>query len=289
MTGIKLALGAEVDIATGDEVRDAVKGSTDTILNRIGRSAVRGNRRRIPASYSLTAAATGSFVLDFGSPSGNTLWWLVEAVITGVDDRTGTPATVVNQASAVFAAAAAGSVALPVLGESITGYIINLQSPAAAVVMDVTVTNVAGGTITNRISVPVGGKDVAVTFPAPIPALNAGVAPTVTVPATVGGPAYSITVTGQTVTAPPVAAMYCGAPSRQQTPTSVIDTPSLGTLVRPGVALPAVFQFPKEVWPVHNGENLFAVVYSTLAPLTVVSGVATVIEIDSSLVTLDRM
>lgn len=179
MSNIQFVLGASADIASSDEVRSAVKDGTDTIMGRLSASARwKGNRRRIPASVNNPVAATGTWVLDFGSPQGNYMWWLVDVVVTAADDRT-----------------------------------------------------------------------------APVGAL---------------------------------ATLYSGNPARQATSTTVADMPLLGQLVRPGTALPALFTFHKETWPVHDGENLFSVVYSATTALTVVSAVATVMELDASNVMLSR-
>ena len=91
-------------------------------------------------------------------------------------------------------------------------------------------------------------------------------------------------------TVPPsaVASLYCGAPTRQLTGTTVIDTPPLGALVRPAVAVPAVFAFQTEQWLVHSLEELFVVYYSTVTAISVASAVATVMELPSSAVQLNR-
>lgn len=164
-----LLLGSEIDIASGDEVRAAAQDTKDGILSFLASPPARANRRRIPASYGVSAAATGTWVIDFGSPQGGYLWYLVEVVLTGNDDRT----------------AIAGSF----------------------------------GTL------------------------------------------------------------YIGTPARQLTNTTIIDTPLLGSLVRPGVALPTAFTFSGEQFPVHDGENLFAIIYSPTTAVANVSGVATVMEV----------
>jgi len=175
---VQLVAGAEADIATGDEVRKAVKGGTDSILNRLP-SNRRGVRLRPIASANLPVAATGTFVLDLGAPQADTVWMVQEVIATAADDRT---------------------------------------APASA-----------------------------------------------------------------------VAALYCGAPARQVSPTTIADTPPLGALVRPALALPAVFTFNGELWPVKDGEHLFVIVYSTVTAVAVVAAVATVMQLDSSAVSLDRV
>jgi hypothetical protein len=100
-----------------------------------------------------------------------------------------------------------------------------------------------------------------------------------------------VVVTGaddRTALANSVAALYCGSPPTHRTPTTIDAAPNLGTLIRPGQALPALFPFSGEAFPIHERENLFAVVYLGTAALFV-SGVATVVEIPASAVLMDRM
>lgn len=109
-------------------------------------------------------------------------------------------ASAVNkQASNTFSAAASGSVGLS-NGDQITGFVVSFQS-GTSVSGVITVTNVAGGTMSYSITVPAGGGQFSFLFPNPIPAASAVVAPTVNVPAMATGPAYSVDVYGQTVTA----------------------------------------------------------------------------------------
>lgn len=160
--------------------------------------------------FTLTSsAAVGARIPQLTADDGTTVWWRSPAVTEihpsstdifiahpGIVGSGAAPGGLTRQASAVFAAAAAGSAALQA-GESITGFTLNFQGAAAATNMDVTITNVLGGTITYRIVNPVLGKDLHILFPDPIPAATGLVAPTVTVPATVGGPAGSVTVYGR--------------------------------------------------------------------------------------------
>lgn len=173
---VAFSLGATADIASAGEVSadgDRTRSKLDGWFGGLNRH--KGNRRRLPMS--VNGAATGTYVLDFGSPNGGNLWWLVEVVITAADDRT---------------------------------------APA--------------GTI---------------------------------------------------------AALYAGAPSRQ-VGAGVIDTPPLGALIRPAIAVPAVFTFAHEAFPIQDGENLFAVVYAPTTAVSVLSGVATIMELSSSAVSLNR-
>lgn len=101
---------------------------------------------------------------------------------------------VVDTNTATFAAAAGGSLFGPAAGESVAGFSVLFQAPAAAVNADITLTNVLGGTQTYRIVVPTTGLNFTMNYPKPVPAANSAVFPTVNVPAIVGGPAYSITL-----------------------------------------------------------------------------------------------
>jgi hypothetical protein len=86
-----------------------------------------------------------------------------------------------------------------------------------------------------------------------------------------------------------VAALYAGSVARQATPTTVTDIPLLNNLVRPGLALPAVFTFSGEAWWVKDTEDLSVIVYSATTAITVVSAVATVAELNASAVSLNRL
>jgi hypothetical protein len=175
-------LNAEADIASGDEVRDAIGAARDSILSRFP-SKDRGNRLRPIASGNLANAAgvgqTGTVVLDLGSPAPGCVWGILEVIVTGATDR---------------------------------------EAPTGA-----------------------------------------------------------------------VSALYAGAPARQQSATTIVDSPPLGTLVRPAIALPSVHAFSGEAWWVKDTENLFVIVYSLTTAITVVSAVATVDELNASAVTLDRL
>ena len=178
MAHADIILGGAIEVATRDEVREEVDRGVNDLLGRLPNRHL-GNRRRLPASYSVVgAASTGTWVLDFGSPQNDYIWWLVEVVITGKDDR---------------------------------------EAPASA-----------------------------------------------------------------------VSSLYAGSPARQLTNNTIVDTPPLGAIVRPAVAVPSVFTFSKEAFPVKDGENLMAIVYSLTTTMTVISGVATVMEVPASAVVLNR-
>lgn len=87
MADVKFVLNASADIASGDEVRAAVKSGVTDILAGLPNKD-QGDRLRPPASLNVNPAATGTYLLDFGSPNNGDLWWLVEVVVTVGDDRT---------------------------------------------------------------------------------------------------------------------------------------------------------------------------------------------------------
>jgi hypothetical protein len=98
-----------------------------------------------------------------------------------------------------------------------------------------------------------------------------------------------VVVTGATDREAPVGAvtsLYTGPPARQVANT-IQDAPMLGQLVRPAVALPAVFSFQEKTMPVKDGEELFAIVYSPTTAVTVLSAVATVMQIDARAVSIN--
>lgn len=125
-------------------------------------------------------------------------------ILLMVETAAGTAAVVTNnQASTTTAAQASTALALPTVGEAITGFDVNFLAAAAGTSATITVTNVAGGTMSwdTGIGTGAGGTDLLIRFPNPLPASSSAVAPTVNVPAVTGGPAYSVTVYGQVTTA----------------------------------------------------------------------------------------
>jgi hypothetical protein len=175
---VTFALGAEADLVSGDELRSGLRDTENSILSKMP-PRWKGNRMRIPQSANAgVAAATGTWVLDFGSPSGGDLWWVIEVVVTGPDDRTA----------------------------------------------------VAGA----------------------------------------------------------FATLYAGAPPGQNG-NALAGFPAIGGLIRPGIAVPGFFPFSRDAFAVKDGENLFAVVYSPTTPILSVSAVATVVAINASAVSYDRI
>jgi hypothetical protein len=102
-----------------------------------------------------------------------------------------------SQVNATGAAAAGGSAALPA-GASITGFDLLFQAGTAAIGGQVTVTNAVGGTLTYDVQQETTGPTSVVDrFPgAGLPPVAAGSQITVTVPAMVGGGAWSLVVYG---------------------------------------------------------------------------------------------
>lgn len=156
-----------------------------------------------------TSAVAGVRSPILSATDGTTEWWRSPSVATlgpssagvfvahpGIVAQGGTGAEVAKQASNAFAAAGTGVAALS-NGDSVTGITINMQAVAAATTVDVTVTNVQGGTMTFRIEATVPGSTITILFPEPIPALNGGVAPTVTFPGAAGTPAGSVVIYGR--------------------------------------------------------------------------------------------
>lgn len=100
-----------------------------------------------------------------------------------------------RQISSTFAAAAAGSVSLSV-GDYTSGFTVATQAIGAAVNVDLALTNVAGGTMTYRVTMPTLGTVIDIPLHSPVQAATGLVAPTLSFPATVGGPAYSLALYG---------------------------------------------------------------------------------------------
>lgn len=153
----------------------------------------------VPLSKMSVITNATTDIQDFGGPQAGRIW-IVRLLVATPSPISFTTSSTPNQASNTFGAAATGSVSLPA-GGFITGFDINFLPAAANVTGIVTVTNVSGGTMSYEIGIGTGGggTDLPIRYPAPLPAASSGVAPTVNVPAIVGGPAYSITVYGQTV------------------------------------------------------------------------------------------
>lgn len=91
----------------------------------------------------------------------------------------------------------------------------------------------------------------------------------------------------RTAPAGTVAVAYCGG-SPNQAGNNVTDVPSLAQLIRPGTAVPAVWTFGGEVWPVKDGERLSVIVYAPTTALTTIAAVATVDQVAANTVSWNR-
>ena len=85
-----------------------------------------------------------------------------------------------------------------------------------------------------------------------------------------------------------ISAVYCGISARQVGAT-LQDTPPLGQLVRPAIAVPSVHAFSGEAWPVKDTENLSVIVYAPTTALATASAVATVMQLNASAVSINRL
>lgn len=243
MSNVELALGAVVDIASTDDVRNG----TDKVL-----SALNGHPRAIYRPVASTATVTSTTIqplqINLGGPPAGRIWDIRQLVVmgglggdqwspilqnttpgAGSSSSITLPAgaslavlnigilganTLVNQASGTFAATNAGSVALPIAGEYISGFDINFFPNSVNATSTITVTNVAGGTMSYDIgtSTAAGGTDFSIRYPSPIPASSGVVAPTVNVPAITGGGAYTINVYGQVANSAGIAMTVANTP-----------------------------------------------------------------------------
>lgn len=160
--------------------------------------------------YTLTTgAAAGTRAVQLSATDGTTEWWrspvVAEILPSSVAVFTGHPGItgagnagpeVAKPVTSAFAATGTGTAALS-NGDSITGFTLNLQAVGAAAAVDVTVTNVIGGTQTFRITCPTTGAEIHIAFPDPLPAASGAVAPTVNFPGAAGTPAGSIVAYGR--------------------------------------------------------------------------------------------
>lgn len=117
----------------------------------------------------------------------------------GVGTVPSSSSTTITGASGTFAAAGAGSVALPGATNALTGFDIDTGAATSAGTLVITVSNVTGGPYTYDLAVTTAsGSQLQVRFPNALPA--SGGAPAVAVGALVGGPAGSINVYGTNTT-----------------------------------------------------------------------------------------
>ena len=244
--------------------------AVDNLANEIRKQNAREQARLamlpiyIPFSQMALGANGTNQILDFGGPQ-NGREWIVRLLVATPSPITQYPVTTVTQTSNTFTAASAGSVSLTA-GAYITGFDVNFQAPAAAVSTTVTVTNVSGGTMSYNVSIPTTGYALSVRYPNADAAASAVVAPTVNVPAITGGPAYSITVYGETIQYGPAITWYVGqnigGPAAGQLPQ---------TMARWQVQdIPAYEKFTSDVIRVGPNEHLMAGLTQIASGLSVV-------------------
>lgn len=196
----KIQAGAELDLLTKSELGEALADWAAEIARGVRFRSISA-RATVAGGVWTIGGANPDNRSDTLGPAPGMIWAVNRLAVSGNGYATAGTTVTNNQISNVFAAGAAGSLALPVLGQAITGFSVNFQAPVGAVNYDIAITNVAGGGIDYRGTLPAGvGNDLVVNFPNPLPASSAAVAPTVTVPVIAGGPAYSITVFGQVTT-----------------------------------------------------------------------------------------
>lgn len=172
-----------------------------------------GHWRVMAVIFTLTTSAVaGTRAVQLSATDGTTEWWRSPVVSEvgpssagvyvahpGVVGAGAAGAESAKQTTSAFAAAGTGTATLAA-GDSITGFVLNQQAIGAATSVDVTVTNVLGGTMTFRIPVTVAGSITPINFPDPIPAASGLVAPTVNYPGAAGTPAGSIVAFGRSST-----------------------------------------------------------------------------------------
>lgn len=212
-----MSIDVEADVKAGLSLTlGRLQVSVDNLTKATHLEKEQRRLAQFPRQLPLFLPFGANTMLDFLGPQAGRFWQVrLLGVVSLNAGNTGfstfpTNATPI-QASNTFAGAGAGSVSLP-NGSNITGFTIQM-APAAATVSGVaTVTNVAGGTMSYEIVDQTGGGEtLTINFPNPLPAASAGVAPTVNVPALVGGGAYSITVYGTTSgTSSPLITAYAG-------------------------------------------------------------------------------
>lgn len=204
----------------------------------------REKRRRytaptVPQYTSGIVPASGTLTLDLGQPVQGRIWEVRGLACVDASNPTGALSGGIPVAvSATGAAAAAGSVSLPA-GAYCTGYDVDFQAPAAAVSGNVTVTNLStangsSGTLNASMTIPTTGLvNLPRAFPNPLAPLSAAAQPTLNVPAIASGPAYSMTIYGNTAVTgatPGSGFWYTGIPSVFGTQNSRWQIPQLPTI-----------------------------------------------------------
>lgn len=231
-----LEVGAVVDIATGKDAED-IRHGIDGLHGLMSRAPV----NPIYQTFTDTVASVGSAptVLNLEGPASGRVWDIRQLVSLGSDDRSGTFA-----ASVSGVAAAGGSLTLPI-GAVLTSVTITSATAAAPVTGVVTV----AGATTQSYQYTFDASEDSTSYaysPGVQPA--AGGAVVVTMPAVVGGSAWSIDATYEC----PVA-WYIG--TGENVMLGMVIVPATDTL--PYAKVPA----SSESIFLHYGEKLIMIAY----------------------------
>lgn len=252
-----IALGAEVDIASSAEVAAVGASLGDKLDSLLGRDP-----RPIYDDIAKAGQPATGFqcLINLGGPASGRVWDLRQLVLTGGDDS--------NAYSVVTAVAAggaaAGSVASLPAGVAITGFDVEFATTAAPVSGDVTVTGVAGGTLTFKITDGLAGGALNIRFPVPIPPAVLATPITVTVPAIVGSGAHTTVAYGTVQAA--WYKVHSDAPSVLQ-----LLTPRGGGSGAAGGVPSSIVPASSESIFLHFGESLVAAVYGLTTGQSVVA------------------
>lgn len=205
-------------------------GIRQMMKNQIDQRARRNQQRlaSLPVNTFLWKNNTGAAAetIDFGGPTPGYVWVVKQLSTIGNPIGSGSGSSVMVQSSAVAAGAAAGAVSLPA-GAYLSGVDISFLPATGTLNGDITITGVAGGTITYRTGLATGavGTNLNYEYEPALPPANPAVPITLNVPAIVGGPAYSMLIFGQQTTPAAVATWYVGnivtGPAVGQPPTSM--------------------------------------------------------------------
>lgn len=239
------SLGAEIDVATGDEL----SGAKGAIL-----SSLSDSKEPRPLRLTMAGAAYGVSpqVIDLGRPPRGRIWGVIACTLVGADSFTAlTGSGVSNTTGSVGITAAASAVLfLSNNGDTLTGFDIVFSPPAAAFVATITVGNLLGtSNIVYTYPVPVGGGTFSERYPNPLSSVGPGAQISIAVAAVVGGSAGSIIAFGQHVTSPPLCSFFVG------------DISNYGLLQCrvPALTVPSFNTFTADGLWVHDSESLFIV------------------------------
>lgn len=261
-----MSIEADIDLAGSLSIGlGKIQASVDKLSGKLEREEqlrLSAYPRQLPFFQVLTSASPASGLIDLDGPRMGREWEvrIISAVAMPAANNAfstfPTSATTTGvQASATFAATAAGSVSLP-NGVPITGFTIQMAPASATVAGVATVTNVAGGTMSYEIVDQTGGgESLTVNFPNPLPTTGPGVAATVNVPALATGGAGSIVIYGVTTVAAipsPIVTFYEG---------QLVASPAAGILPAGQVrwqfnVVPAFENFSADQFIIHQNTHL---------------------------------